>query len=399
MIEIRKQFKGRMKELGISNQDMAEKIGRSASALSNYFNGLTGKTGRSELDFYNLKLLARELYRDPIELEEVMKEVVISLERPDNVKCVIEFASFREYPDMLEELLNKAADHKNRELNEWSKVYSVHLKFLKKEITALEMMKEASCLNVEECGSKELVFFQKWMMAYGHYKGKNFSIMMLFLNRLESTIKEIHNEYLQQSYLTRFYLLCGNFNLFNNTLEKAKYYYCKVIERSMSSQKIAHAYHGLGLCFMTEDKQLSHDHFKKAIQIFESIENHEFTINAKHAFNMSSNWNNGDEFYDTDYDCMKLEVVHRYIKRDEKKKASALLDLIEFGTLDIQDKGFYELYKGLLNDDIDSLYMSVMYFKKSGNKFYSLLPCKELIKRGERPAAIFAAYGEIVTLT
>ncbi|PHA02991.1 hypothetical protein COE51_01220 [Bacillus pseudomycoides] len=395
---IRKQLKHRMKnELKITGKEMAARINRSQSALSSYF------SGKDELDFYNLSLLVKELYPDPYEHTEVVKKVALSLERPDNIKCAIEGASFRENIEVLEELLVNTENHSNRDLHEWSRVYRVHLKFLKKEISAIEMANLARQLNIkkDEEGSKkenkneELLFFQKWMETYGCYLNKEFLIMPSLLRELELLLNNVNDQYIKNTYSTKFYLQSANYNLFNNCIEKAKKYY-NLATNTVNLQKVAHAYHGLGLCFMLEDKETSYKYFKKAINLFNDIENNTFAENAMHAFNMVSNLHNDEEFYIYN-DCtgLRIEKAHRYIRKGDKHKASELLNSLDFDSLDRQEKAFYSLYKGILDDNIDELYMSLMYFKQSGSKFYATLPCKELIKRNERKAAIYAAYGEI----
>lgn len=147
---------------------------------------------------------------------------------------------------------------------------------------------------------------------------------------------------------------------------------------------------------MYKDKEMSYKHLKKSIAIFTELKEEAFIENAKHAFNLASNFHSDEEFYTYD-DCigLKLETAHRYIKKQELDKAQEIMNSINFEELSVFYKAFYNLYKGMLYNDIDSLYMSLMYFKEVNSKFYALLPCKELIKRNERHSAICAAYGEI----
>lgn len=382
----RKQLKAKLKAKGYNGKKMAALIGRSEGSVTKFFNG------DSELDFYHIFLLVKEVSDNEEEFVNEMRKVCLSLTNPKNVKASMEFASFREQADILERVIHLSEIGSNDIAKEWGKVYKIHLQYLKKEITATELSDKARYLTIK---NEELLFIQKWMDAQGSYMSDNLAHLPGLIREMDQLILSHKDEYIVKSYTTKINLIAGNYHLFNNQLQEAEAAYNKVLNNSPYIQKVAHAYHGLGTLSMYTDYNTSRDYFKKAKQIYKDLNQKGYINNVKNILNILNNLHGEDELFMYD-DCVELtmELAHKAIIQNKKCEAEMILRTVKVDTLGKRQRAYYNLYVGMLHDDIDAFYKSIMYFKQYNNPFFALMPCYELYKRGERESAIFAAYGE-----
>lgn len=352
----------------------------SASSLSQYVNG------NSEIDFSTAYSIVKKYF--PNEEKDIMTDYILTLEKPENLRLAMEYASFNDFNDLQEYLVNKELQSQNKTNKEWANLYNIELQFKKK----IDIFNDIRFLKIND---NDLFFMRQWLEAKWFYNRKEYKHSYCLLNDARELILNVKNDFLQQFYTSRLDLALSNLYLNLGYVNESRELALNVINKNLSYKKTGHAQHPLGYTYFFESYDKSLDCLLRSKSIFQELNEFEEVINVNRTIVFLQNyWNKDTEVNTESIHILDIhEVIHKEIKKGNFKKSQEMLMQININNLDYKNKGYHYYYMGLAFDDIDYLYKSIMFFKEIGSIFFTQLASIELLKRGERKSAIEAAIG------
>lgn len=385
----RQDIKNRQKLSKYKQKELAEIIGSNPSQISKFYNG------KEKLSFESMLKLCEILYPEEVigTLTTMIKKDVNT--SPQILRHAMEYAAFNENVYLLEYLVNREKESQNILNREFANAYDLLLKHIKGEISHVELSSLSGRVNATV---SETRFFVLCLEMYGVYLDLRTIILDSLVKRMEIALNEITDIFLKNYYTFRFNLITGNVNLYNYNLTEARKKYQENINTGIFSKRLGHVYHVLGQTYMYSDKDKCIHYHEKAIEVYEKLNEQGYIINVKDSLNIA--YNIYGEFekvkpHDESFFAVN-EMLHRAARKGNKDQAEMLIKMINEDDLNPRNKGFFNCYKGILYNDLNYIYQSVMYFNNCGYKFYSIIPIAELIKRGVPEVQINALFGNVL---
>lgn len=332
------------------------------------------------LDFGQLLEIVYYIY--PENSAEIIKHYVelLNVNHP-TAQQVLEYA-FINRVDFCDSFLNRMIEATNEENKYFATVYKQHYKD-PGQLFQYDLQDIAK--------SPTLHAFKSIMELYALYRNDEFAT----INRKKDYVEYTINNFVEDDFIREYYLLHFNRLFMIISLFKYEISECRRMVKEILQLKnrvdvfyLTSAYHTLGMSYLFEDydKGLlflykSREMYRKRQEtgsdgdIHSSINLHQI-IWGKEPEDLRFNSKINADIHD---------IVHYYIMKDDYEKARQVLLTVNEAEISPRDNAFQFLYKGILEDNTDYFYKSIMLFKQVGNKLHLQLPLNELKKRGLNP--------------
>jgi hypothetical protein len=326
---------------------------------------------RPEIESKFQNMLAIIQYLFPDREEKLMEIYIRAINKPENLRLALEYASFNRNLPLLEYLINREINSDNRVNQEWAKVYQLMLQIQKYKHGEdfLIQLREA---RVTEYEMKILL---RILECYYFYSNLDFQSFIALSRTIERDIVKITNKYISETFLVRISEILLNSHFRNGEIEQCRRYANLVINSNSNKFKKANAYLTLSYTYLFEDYGTTMKYLSKCrellieggnVELAQVIENKSIAF-AKCYWSMD---------LDTVQTNNEAEQAHLAIRKGNKDLAIDILSKIEEHT------GFSKFYLGLATGNEQYYYESIAMFKQQGDLFFINLPLIELKRNG-----------------
>jgi len=294
-----------------------------------------------------------------------------TIKSEDREKCrhLMEYTSTRRRLDLLETIVD-SQEKAPRENKDWAKVYRISLHYQRRDKSNAEIL---SMLDSYSPKFTETKAFYLILKARVYYMLKEYKSMFRVALEAEKEINKICSLYIKENYLARLNELYAHAYLYlRNDVKKARYYANVVINsRFLCANFHSHMYHLLGTSFLFESYEESHENFLTYYNLLQKQGRHDL---AKETLNLDIYfckvlWG---KLLGTIETNDPIERMHYLARIGDKKEFNELYNKTN------KNDPFILCYKGIIENDPESLQESLLEFINSGNKFFAELPKKEL---------------------
>lgn len=348
-----------------SANQLAQATNITPSNLSKFLNR------KAEMNFISALSLVRGLF--PKEEKPLMSDYVAKCKRPENIRLALEYCSRHRMVMELEALIERAKTSPNLQTREFGSAYVLVLNRLRgtyastifEDITSFKS-------SFSECA-----VLLRILLSYYFHDNRKFDMLFESIKGLHEEIESLPSAFIRASFSSRMHELFANASLFSYQLEEARHHCHEILLSPLSGGKIiANAYHILGMSYLYEDSATCLLYLQKAIASFQScglsrdaeqVEAHSLSF-VRNVHSISATVPKDPE-----------EKAHYFIRKGAFDKALSILSKLP-------ETPFIYYYKGLClseQEGVDFLYRSMVSFERDGDFFYSKLPKRELIKRGQ----------------
>lgn len=342
---------------------------------------------RSCLKFAGLIAVVKEYFGD-IEFN-VMTDYAKSLTTysKETARCLLEYANLNRLDELQAYLIEKMSSPKNSsvENRDWAKIYQLDID--------VQNGKENILSSLDSFSSRfqEVVAFKNILKMYCYYDEQHSTMMRAHSGLAESSINNIEvsnksDEYIKNSYTIRLSLLMMESYTSNREYLKCRKLAESVLQKDPSTNVKILALLQLGNSFITENYEQAMKHLKESLELIMFTKNNSsYESEIKRSINfLNVYWNKQITFItDANNATDKHNTIHNLINKNELDKAMNLLNQIDYNSLNSVDKGFHKYYEGILLDNKNAIYESIMNFKITGNKNFCDIPLSKLREQGE----------------
>jgi len=391
-LDIARVIKEEVEKKDISNKELAIISGTTSSTISRF---LSGKI--ENLRFEYLLPIIQYLFPDS-ELE-ILNKHCGTLEG-QNARLALEYASSNHLTDLEAQLINKLKGSNNDKDIEWACLYEIYKRSRTRELFGDNLIKQLDSMHVS---SDEAVCFRHLMYMQAYV---NFSRTMAheYGKRFYEVFKTITNPYLQKAFELRYSLiqLVKSFYLGNE--DEMLHHASTLLRLEKRRFVLGTVYHTLGEFYNYIDFEKSEVNLCKALAIYEEIEHEDLQCAVKHSLvHVYNFWRKEPPYIDpADENLLyQMEYARYLINQSQIEKAKEILNFAGKKILlaKHEDKfslhadylGLYYYYMGLAYDNIDYLYQSIAEYNRGEIYVATLAPALELLRRGERLSAVWAA--------
>ncbi|WP_026672348.1 AimR family lysis-lysogeny pheromone receptor [Alkalihalobacterium bogoriense] len=328
------------------------------------------------------KILDIVYYVCPENSAEIIKQYINTLDvNHPTAQQVLEYV-FINRVDYCYSFLNRMIEATNAENSYFATVYKQHYK-------NPGQMFQYDLQDIAK--SPTLHAFKSIMELYALYKNDEFATIIRKKDYVEYTINNfVEDEFIRGYYLLHFNRLFMVISLFKYEISECR----RMIKEILQLQNRVHgllltsAYHTLGMSYLFEDYDKGLLYLYKTREMYRnrpatggdgdihsSINLHQI-IWGKEPEDLRFNSKINADIHD---------IVHYYIMKDDFEKARQVFLTVNEAEISPRDNAFQFFYKGILEDNTDHFYKSIMLFKQVGNKLHLQLPLNELKKRGLNP--------------
>lgn len=315
----------------------------------------------------------------------------IEVDMPEDPILAMEYASFNGLNDRLLEIIEENSRSSNQSNQEWARIYKL---FYQRNMLAIVPEKLIKVVQYQNSNHTEMFIAYRLLQAYGCYDKGEYGVLQSVLKVLEDEIDNIKENSLEPFYRFRLSQLLANIYFRQNNVYRAREQAEIIIDMCPTYLFKASAHHTLGLSYLYEDYEKGMSELEKSLTLYKEQNQKKHVVDVKRSIIFFNNYWGIDKKYliFSNQKRDTQERAHFEIRRGDKKQAKEIIDSIDYLSLSLEEKGFYYFYKGLAYDSIDYLYKSIESFKKIEDKFAANMARLELYRRGERQAAIEAAY-------
>ncbi|UOE93786.1 AimR family lysis-lysogeny pheromone receptor [Alkalihalobacillus sp. LMS39] len=242
----------------------------------------------------------------------------------------------------------------------------------------------------ETKSSPTLHAFKTIMEAYTLYKQVDVPTLIRKKEYVEYTINNfVKDEFIRNYYLLHHYRVLMGIMLDQNEIEECRRMANEILQlrKRVSLNFANNAYHCLGISYLFEDYDKGIYYLKKTRDLYRKMP--QFPDSDIHSsINLHQMlWNREPEELRPNSNVIgdKHDIVFYFVHKHDFESAKEILFNIDESKISQRDSAFHFYLKGILEDDSDHLYKSIMLFKQIGNKFYIQLPINELKKKGMNP--------------
>ncbi|MCY7919105.1 MULTISPECIES: AimR family lysis-lysogeny pheromone receptor [Bacillus subtilis group] len=310
--------------------------------------------------------------------EQLLSEYFLELD--PNKKCArqsVEYSDINQWDTLTDKIILNLCNSKNSTSQEWGKVYSLHRKLNKNEISLNDAIRESGKCKIK---SAEMLFFSNAMLMYAYLNIGEFGLMKSTSKLLE--FDDLPEGFIKESFKSRVSMLEANISLNENSLLEARQHSNRAIEKSNVNRICFFAYLTIGNTLIFED----FDEAKKAYikgQKYAKNPVHQEMLDGALCF-LSNVWKKENQWVNYNSDNIKYLQLRAfyYINQGNIEEATEILDELSSRDQDENELGFYFYYKGLISQDKTDYYKSITYFKKSDDKYFIQLPLLQLEQMG-----------------
>ncbi|UOE93787.1 AimR family lysis-lysogeny pheromone receptor [Alkalihalobacillus sp. LMS39] len=328
------------------------------------------------------KILAIVNYVCPEVSSEVIKQYIETLDvNHPTAQQVLEYVFINRF-DYSYSFLKRMIRALNEENKYFATVYEQHYKDLG-QLFQYDIKEVAN--------SPTLHAFKTIMELYSLFRHDQIPTIIRKKDYVEYTI----NHFVQDEFIRNYYLLHHYRILMAILLDQNEINECRRMANEILHLKdrvgpnfSINANHVLGISFLFEDYDKGLEYLYETKELYRKRPSNGHDGDIHSSINLHQiMWNREPE--DLRPSSKKPsdihDIAHYYISKNEFVLANEILSNIKESELSQRDSAFHFYYKGILEDDSDHLYKSIMLFKQIGNKFYIQLPINELKKKGMNP--------------
>ncbi len=364
-----------LKELPYDLNEIATKVNISPSALSKYVNNIT------EVTFINAFNIIQSLFPDR-EIE-LMVDYCSNTLRPENLRLSLEYFSLHYKLQNLEALIRSELNSHNQTNREWAQVYQLVYLRQTGAKTSKELLKEIRFTRVKDYS---MMIMLRLLEAYCLYDDNKFAVMAEISEGLEDEIRDIDNSFIRSAYTIRLSQIFSNMYLYAHDKPLLARQYAQKIIHSFANDKYkASAYMTIGYSFLFENQMLCYEYLIKSKDLYQIIGDQNLVKVLDRALILAKcYWEEAEEsFWDS---CDHEDLAYLEYSLGNLENAKRLLQYIE------EHNGFTKYYQGIILGENKYLYESLLLFKAQGDRFFANFPRLELLKRGEDPIIVQAAF-------
>lgn len=326
---------------------------------------------RPEIESKFQNMLAIIQYLFPDREEKLMEIYIRAINKPENLRLALEYASFNRNLPLLEYLINREINSDNRVNQEWAKVYQLMLQIHKKTYDEKFLIQ----LRETRVGTQEMNILLRIMECYFFYYNFDFRSFIALSKTIERDIKDVTNKFIGETFLVRISEVLLNSHFRNGDIEQCRRYANLVINSNANKFKKANAYLTLSYTYLLENYDISMRLLLKCRELLIESGNVNFLNDVD---------NRGIPFakcywskeLDTVQTNSEAEQAHLAIRKGNLDLAIDILSKIEKHT------GFSKYYLGLATGNEQYFYESIAMFKQQGDLFFINLPLIELKRNG-----------------
>lgn len=360
---IRNEMEGQYRD--ITNSQLADVIGVDKSLISKFFNEGT------EISFKHIFNAVR--YLNPIKEKEIMSQICRLLEREENKRAALEYASTNRDMVLFKSILNDFS--KSTTINrDWAKAYQVAFEYQSNEKTYDELLVLIHHCSPKQVEAKIIVRLTEAMILYKQHK---YAHLKTIANIIDGLIPLVKNEYLRDSYYMRINELLAAVYLHSNEMTLAREYANKIISSNLGAKFVADAYYTIGTSFLHEDFSEHIKYLSTCANMYEEQGRMDLVkiIRESNIKFAQIHWGKDIENFDSED---VSERAHYEAKWGDKEKAISLLDSLLNGQDVKTESNFKKYYRGLATNNPEILLESFFGFIDNSDKLYAMLPLNAL---------------------
>lgn len=319
-----------------------------------------------EVKFQNMLAIIQYLFPD--REEELMEIYIRAINKPENLRLALEYASFNRNLPLLEYLINREINSDNRVNQEWAKVYQLMLQNQKNTYSEDFLLQ----LRATRVTTIEMDILLRIIECYYLYKNDDYRSFFTLSKTVEKSIQGIYNHYIKETFLVRISEILLNSHFRKGDIDQCRKYANIVIDSNANKFKKANAYLTLSFTYLFEDYETTIKLLYRCKELLIESGNFDYLYDAVENQGIAFTkcyWSKDLDSVQTDN---KAEQAHLAIRRGNKDLAISILNNIEKHT------GFSKYYLGLATDNEQYLYESIAMFKEQGDFFFINLPLIEL---------------------
>ncbi|WP_026672347.1 AimR family lysis-lysogeny pheromone receptor [Alkalihalobacterium bogoriense] len=313
---------------------------------------------------------------------EIIKQYIEALDvNHPTAQQVLEYLFINRF-DYCNSFLERMLKANNQENKYFATVYKQHYQDLG-QLFQYDLHEIAS--------SPTLHAFKTIMELYSLFRHDQIPTIIRKKDYVEYTINHfVQDEFIRNYYLLHHYRILMAILLDQNVINECRRMANEILhlKSRVGPNFSINANHVLGISFLFEDYDKGLDYLYKTRELYRNRpkKGHDGDIHSSINLHQIL-WNREPEdLRPTSKKASDMhDIVHYYISKNEFVAANGILSNIEESELSQRDSAFHFYYKGILEDNSDHLYKSIMLFKQIGNKFYIQLPINELKKKGMNP--------------
>lgn len=357
----------------LDQRKLAKIAGVNESSISRYLNGF------ESLNLPAVLKIVQFLF--PEEEKEVMAEYVLT-QKSRNARFALEYCDLNSMSDEVHKLIEPLSVSVNPVDKEWATLYRL-MRMMKEKKLPLEKL----LLQVEVFDPKEIEMKIMKQIFKGYIYGRlgDFTSQMFHTKYTEIMIKEVKSEFLKDCFNIRLGLIKNYTFLYNNDLEKARYFSHLVLKQNYFKNIKGIAYHHLGHSYLFENYSESKRYLNLAIALFHETNQEDHCVIAMRKLDLLEiHWKQSFPLsFEMNTVADHINYIYYLIQNGKIDSAKDLLGQIKQDTLSLQDKGYYYYFLGIVSGNKTLFYDSVNYFRSAGDLFHVSLPVEKLRILGE----------------
>lgn len=359
---MRQVLLNQMELKNINKSELAKKVGCSNGSLTKFF------TQQKPIDFEVVLNIIRYLLPD--KETELIKQYCSEISKPEHIKTAFEYLSTNRMLDALKMLLFKAQSIKNNELQEWVQVYTImhDWQINSRPNNRDKILDDIEKLNTNNEALKPLTTI---MESYYYFYIHEYRVMKIFAEKALNALNNLKNDYLKKSFKARIDQMLAYMELkVNCDEEKARKHSRKLIEANVGQPYTAFGYCIIGLSYFYNDVDQCQRHLDKSIKLYKETGQMSHVQAVQNKLNLALNYWNVSKTTDGKY--------------DKVKKAISINDTDSLNEIysDNLENPEYLYFKGLMDNDFETLMMSLVGYVDQSDNFFANLPKQALKQLG-----------------
>lgn len=359
---------------GITNKELATRLGINEKKVSYYLNGNT------QFNFQCFSETLIQLYKNNPELRRsCLFEYCEKIKGNKNLKIGMEFVHARGEFDLLETLINKADLSKDEVTKEWAKVYRILYMRSKEGLVGKQLLIEVEKKR-KTVKSIEMNLLLNIIYCYGLYDLSDYRFLYRYAcdvkEKIESELPQ-KEKFLKQSFTIKInesiHATCLTLCKIKEAREYTHYLMSYLGEPGKYPIPQASALYVLGESYIFEDYSKSKFHLEQSLSALGETFNDKMKNKKKCIVNTL---NFLKIYHGKDLDDLYLvdpaEIAYLEIKKGNKEKAIEILDGLEKQNGKLS--AFQLCYMGIAKGDKKLIENSLKKFEEVGNIFYAQLP-------------------------
>lgn len=211
-----------------------------------------------------------------------------------------------------------------------------------------------------------------------------YDLILQYVTDVSFLINEINEEYIRESFECRLNIFKISYLNRHNRLEESRLICKDMLGRLHNRNFRMWILMHMGNSYILESYDKAMEYFNKGLEI-STKDDKRVVANLKRSINfVSTLWNKDSIHFDLESKCPSdvHEIAFYYIRFRQYIKATQTLDTVDFESLSDNSKGFHLYFRGLISGNKEDFTKSIVYFTKSNDVFYKVLPIRELKKLG-----------------